>query len=434
MTARLTRRLFLRRMAQWTLAASFAPYGDVSLTLGPFVEGTFPFKPGEWRSLAPTASLERKTRSLAPVSDEAIPTQFFGPGFTQTQLQQAWSNGDLINGFPWGLADVHTMGGIPLQSNVAIDQDGSAVLSIRRPTPLELAAWLEDSEKKSFILEGEKNRLDMRLGVAAFSGRLPTDTKSVEATITLPQRIVERDPQKGMVGIGFALWTLPDMERLAGNLRGMGLSAEEIKEFGQRVSKCELEEDIAEFSLGEPTLELGYPLWVRLLGGLTATFMAGRKTATQKCPRADIMQVFYEPIEASVPFLARDRTITGWVAQNGGPQNQVLGHQPLRVRLEIGKDVYDPTRDSMVVPMSFFLENKFLTPTVTRSFAGFENDPSGKTIPNMSIWRLKTKRGDWVTIPRMFVVNFCSNATRVVTGNTDWIRFSNITITRQTAQ
>ena len=192
----------------------------------------------------------------------------------------------------------------------------------------------------------------------------------------------------------------------------------------------ELEEDIAEFGLGEPSLERGDPLLLKIIGGQVLLFMGGRKTTTQKCLWADIMHVLREPLTVDIPPILTNATIRGWLSQNGEDPEQVL-RQPLRVKLEIGTEVYDSTRDAMVVPMSFWLNDKLLTPTRLSDFPGFENDPTGNFPSNLFVWRTRTKSGSWVPIPRKFTINLCSTTRAVVKGETDSVRFSNILITRR---
>jgi hypothetical protein len=430
MAQKITRRLFLQRIALGISTVTFEPQAAFKWLSDELPQGVF-----DARTRAATFSeslgqfKEFLGQNSASVSDEEIPTRFFYPGYTQDMLNEAWRNGALVNGFPWGLADTHTLGGIPDPRNVAVGQDGSAVLTIRRPLAKELADWQADSAIRTMLLEGEKNKLEMRLSVAAFTGRLPTDVQSVEASITLPQRVVTGDHTAGMIGTGWTLWTLPDVERLAANLANLGVPPEENLAVCSRVSHSELEEDIAEFGLGEPSAEWGDPLVLRIIGGGLLIFMAGRKTATQKCPRADIVHVLREPLDFAIPPQLTNATIRGWLSQNGENQEQSL-RQPLRVKFEIGAPVYDPTRDVMAVPMSFWLNGKLLTPTAQREYPGFENDKGGDTPANLSIWQIRTKRGDWVTIPRKFIIDFCSSTRAVVQGETDNVRFSNLIITR----
>jgi hypothetical protein len=430
MTEQITRRLFLQRVALGITAAILDPHRVLGWRGESFSKG---INAVTTDALPPSDLLSQFREWLEvngdTIPDEAIPTKFFHPGYTQDMLQEAWRNRDLVNGFPWGLADTHTLGGIPDQKNVAVDNDGSAVLTVRRPTSQELVDWESDPEKKALILEGEKNGLEMKLSVAAFTGRLPTDTQSIEASITLSQRVVTGDRTAGMVGISWTLWTQPDVERLAANLANLQVPPEENLEICSRVSNSNLEEDIAEFGLDEPSLEMGDPLVLRIIGGSILLFIAGRKTVTQKCPNADILHVLREPIDVDIPPQLTNATIRGWLSQNGGSPDQVL-RQPLKVMLEIGARVYDPTRDAMVVPMHFSLNGIPLTPTAAREFPGFENDKGGNTPPNLSIWQIRTKQGDWVTIPRKFIINLCSSTRAVVKGETDHVRFSNVVITR----
>lgn len=431
MTIRLTRRAFLRQAGFGTAAAMLDPTAVI-----------------RWFSEFPKPVLSPKTKvSLATFefakhlvqwsaspeapSDDEIPTQFFSSGYTQDQLEKAWASGDLTNGFPWGVADTHTLGGIPDPKNVTIDNDGSAVLTIRRPTPQELSDWQADAGTSALLREGEKNGIEMKLAVAAFTGRLPTDAQSIEASITPPQGIQTGDLKVGMVGIGWTFWTLPDLERLTSELTKVGASAQEIQEISSRVNIAE--EDIGEFSLGRPTLELGYPLWITILGGQIMTFMAGRKTFTKRCPRADIMQMLYEPFDFParplMPLLM-DRTISGWLSEHVGDRTGSV-RTPFKVKLEIGKEVYDSTRDAMAAPMTFSLNDKPLTPTATSNFPGFEIDKTGSTPANLSLTRLRTREGEWVSIPRRFIIDFCSSSRRKVEGETDQVRFSNVIITRR---
>ena len=431
MTQQITRRLFLQRIALGITSATLNPYAGFKWLSDELPQGVIAART---RALTFSESVgqfkEFQEQDSAPIPDEEIPTRFFYPGYTQDMLQEAWRNGSLANGFPWGLADTHTLGGIPDPKNVVVDQDGGAVLTIRRPTAQELADWQANSAIRTLILEGEKNKLEMKLSVAAFTGRVPTDVQSIEASITLPQRVVRGDPTAGMIGTGWTLWMLPDLERLAASLANLGVPPEENLAICSRVDHSELEEDIAEFGLGEPSPEWGDPLVLRMIGGGLLIFMAGRKTATQKCPRADIVQVLREPIDFDIPPQLTNATIRGWLSQNGENQDQLL-RQPLQVKFEIGTPVYDPTRDVMAVPMSFWLNGKLLTPTAQGEYPGFENDKGGNTPANLSIWRIRTNQGDWVTIPRKFIIDFCSTTRAVVQGETDNVRFSNLIITRR---
>ncbi|MBI4788606.1 MAG: hypothetical protein HY782_16360 [Chloroflexi bacterium] len=396
---------------------------------------TFAARPGRNRMAFDArrfqALLEQEPKAIP---DDQIPTAFFNPGYTQARLEEAWQNGDLANGFPYGLIDTHTLGGMPEQANVHVDpQDGSAVLTVRRLKAAERAEIDAVEWKKALMLEGENNGLDMDLSVAAFWGRLPTDLQSVECTITLPGRIVTGDPAVGMVGVGWTLWTLPDIERLAANLANLGVSPEENAQITARVYSSYLEEDIAEMGIAEPSVAWGDPLLLRIIGGHMLFFMAGRKTPTAKAPVADVMHVLREPLAIDVPPGLTYATIRGWLAQDGTNQDQAL-KRPLRVRMDLGAQVYDPTRDAMAVPITFRLNDQLLTPTATRDFPGFEDDKGGNTTANLSIWRIRTRQGDWVTIPRNFVIDYGSiNRAGWVRGETDSVRFGNVIITRRAA-
>ncbi len=432
MTRQMTRRDFLRRAGFGTAAAILDP----TATIRWFSQLS---KPGAWSrtdAFVPVSEFSHHLmqwldQTPEPSSDDEIPTEFFTSGYTQDRLEEAWKKGDLTNGFPWGLADTHTLGGIPDPKNVKIDKDGSAILTVRRPTPQELSDWEADSEKRALIREGEKNGVEMKLSVAAFTGRLPTDTQSIEASITPPQGIQTGDLKAGMVGTGWTLWTLPDLEGLTRELAKVGVPTKEIQEITLLIGITE--EDIGEFSLGRPSLDLGYPLWASMLGGQIMTFMAGRKTATKQSPKADIMQMLFEPFDFParplMPLLS-DRTVSGWLSEHVGDRNESL-RKPLKVRLEIGKQVYDPTRDAMVAPMTFSLNDKPLTPTATGNFPGFETDKTGSTPANMSLTRIRILKGEWVSIPRKFVIDFCSSSKHKVEGEADDVRFSNVIITRR---
>ncbi len=431
MTTLMTRRDFLRRAVLASALTILDPTASIrrldefstpsALSKKDAPRAVSEFKPlSQWLDQAP-----------GPSSDDEIPTEFFSSGYTQAQLEQAWQRGDLRNGFPWGLADTHTLGGLPDLRNVTIDKDGSAILTIRRPTPQELSDWQANSEERALIQEGEKNGVEMRLSVAALTGRLPTDVQSIEASITPPRGIQTGDLTEGMVGTGWSFWTLPDNERLTKELVKSQVPAKEAQDIVLRVGT--LEEDVGEFALGRPSTQLGYPLWVSVLGGQIMTFMAGRKTFTKQCPRADIMHMLYEPFDFParplMPLL-RDNTLTGWLSGQGGDHIE-WPKNPLRVKMEIGEETYDPTRDAMVAPMTFSLYDKPLTPTVTRSFAGFESDRTGSTAANLSVTRIRTLEGDWISIPRTFIIDFCSSSQHKVEGETDHVRFSNLIITRR---
>jgi hypothetical protein len=432
MTIQMTRRDFLSQAGLGTAAAILNPTAAIRW----FSELPKPATASGTRAFASVSGFSEQfiqwlEQTPEPPSDAEIPTQFFSSGYTQDMLEQAWASGDLTNGFSWGLADTHTLGGIPDPKNVTIDKDGSAVLTIRRPTPQELSDWQANSETSALLREGEKNGIEMKLSVAAFSGRLPTDTQSLEASITPPQGIQTGDLKVGMVGTGWTFWTLTDLERLTSELAKTGATAQEMQEISSRVNAAE--EDIGEFSLGRPTLEMGYPLWVTVLSGQIMTFMAGRKTFTKRCPRADIMQMLYEPFDFParplMPLLA-DRTVSGWLSEHVGDRTGSF-RVPLKVKLEIGKEAYDPTRDAMVAPMTFSLNDKPLTPTATANFAGFETDKTGSTPANLSLTRIRTQRGDWVSIPRRFIIDFCSSGKHKVEGEMDQVRFSDVIITRR---
>lgn len=432
MTRKMTRRDFLRGAAFVSAAAIVDPGASIRW----FGEFSKPASlPGKAAWLLVSEFSEYLNRQLGqipdPGSDDEIPTEFFTSGYTQDQLELDLQNGALRNGFPWGLADTHTLGGIPDTRNVTIDEDGSAILTIRRPTPEQLSAWQANPEKKALIQEGEKNGVEMKLSVAALTGRLPTELHSIEASITPPQGIQAGDLKTGMVGTGWSFWTLPDDERLLQELVKRKVPAKETQEILLRVNT--LEEDIGEFSLGRPSTALGYPMWVSFLGGQVMTFMAGRKTFTKLCPRADIMHMLYEPFDLParplMPLLA-DRTLSGWLKAQGRDSAEWL-KEPLRVKMEIGEEIYDPTREAMVAPMTFSLYGKPLTPTATRGFAGFETDRTGSTAANLSVTRIRTVGGDWISIPRTFIVDFCSSMIHKVEGETDHVRFSNIVITRR---
>lgn len=430
---RITRRVFIKRASIGIFSACLDPskaYDWLSQQLA-----TRATADGDtyWRYLASWRQFQalwEQTERLVP--DDEIPTRYFTPGYTQTQLQNAWLNGDLVNGFPYGLIDTHTLGGVPDAQNVNVDEtDGSAILSIHRLTTRELQDLDAVPWKKELMLEGKKNGLDMELSVAAFFGRLPTDIQSIEATITLPQRILTGDPNVGMVGDGWTLWTIPDIERLKANLTNLGVPPDENAHICSRVFSSFLEEDIAEMGIAEPSTLAGDPLVLRLMGGHMLFFMAGRKTPTQKYAKADIMHILREPLAIDIPPDILSGTIRGWLAQNGGNADQVL-KRPLRVSMDIGDEVYDSTRDAMVVPMRFRLNDGLLTPKATGNFPGFEKDPGGNTTPNLSIWKIKTRQGDWVNIPRQFIIDFGSiNRAGRVQGDTDSVRFGNVIITRR---
>ena len=433
MSDKITRRAFLKRAAFGAFTIGMDPLKGYNLFSQQLMQEAPTARAGARPSLAAgrqfRASLEQ-SRVLVP--DDEIPTSFFTPGYTQAHLEDAWQNGDLVNGFPYGLIDTHTLGGVPDTRNVNIDEkDGSAVLTVRRLGTLEMADIEAVPWKKALMLEGEKNGLDMLLSVAAFYGRMPTDTQSMEATITLPQRILTGDPNVGMVGTGWTLWTIPDIERLAANLTNLGVPEDENAQIRARVFSSFLEEDIAEMGIAEPSLTWGDPLVLRLIGGHMLFFMAGRKTPTQKYGKADIMHILREPLSINVPPGITYGTIKGWLSQNGANVDQVF-NRPLKVRLDIGAEIYDPTRDAMVAPMSFRLNDKLLTPKATGEFPGFEQDKAGNTTPNLSIWKIKTRHGDWVAIPRQFIIDFGSiNRAGGVRGVTDSVRFSNVVITRR---
>jgi|GEM_PF-3347056 len=425
MSEKITRRAFLQRAA----------LGMFAVTLDP--AGVFRWinrieLPRFWHGV--TSGGEPTEQEGLPIADADIPTRFFYPGYTQKQLDQAWARGDLRNGFSYGLVDTQTLGGIPVQQNVTIDDDGSARLTLRRATDLEWATWNADPNIRDLILTAEKNKLEMRLAAAVFCGRLPTDLQSFEASITLPQRVISGDPRVGMTGTAWAVWTQPDMERLTAMLRVANASEDEIRDIGKRIGSHFFEEDLLEFSLGEPTAELGYPLWARWLGGQFITFLAGRKTATQNFPRVDLMHALFEPMDVAIPplFFWHHQTLRGWLAQQGKDTTRILT-QPLRGKLEIGSEVYDATRDAMVVPMTFRLNDYVLNPTAIADFPGLENDPTGSLPANLSIWKIRTRAGIWIPVPRQFIVSFCSSARHNVKGTSDYVRVSNIIITRKNA-
>ena len=163
------------------------------------------------------------------------------------------------------------------------------------------------------------------------------------------------------------------------------------------------------------------------------TFMAGRKTATRKFPRADIMHVLFEPIDTTIPFwfFWHDQTLRGWLAQRGVNTTRLFT-QPLHGKWDIGQEMYDETRDAMVVPMTFRLNDQLLRPTAIANFPGFEDDPTGSTVPNLSIWKIRTRSGKWLAVPRKFIVSFCPSARHTVKGEKDYVRVSNLLITRDT--
>ncbi len=434
MTAKITRRNFLRRVALGAAAAALAGQVDLRWLGGELlssaaaagVDGSL-LRPGHWGEIGARQSLD-------VVSDDEIPTEFFRSGYTQDRFENALQTGDLVVGFPYGLIDTHTKGGVPFPKSVTIDEnDGSAVLTVRRMTPLELEDLELIPSIRALMLDGEKNGLFMGVSVAALTGRLPTDLRSIEATIALPQRVITGNPNVGMVGVGWTLWTLPDVKRLAANLERLGVPLDEASQICWRVENSFLEEDVAEMGIAEPSVTLGDPLMLRLFGGHILFFMAGRKTPTQKHPKADIMHMLREPLALDIPPGLSRLTIRGWLAQNGENQDQAL-RRPLKVRMDIGAEVYDPTRDAMVVPMEFRLNGQLLTPSAVQEFPGFEVDKGGNTIPNLSIWKIRTRHGDWVTIPRHFIIDYGTlNRAGPVIGETDWMRFSNIIITRGTA-
>lgn len=432
MTGKITRRVFIKQAAFGLFAASLDPFRGYGWFRQEFSRATAtPSRARSGFALArPFGGSVEQKRALIP--DDKIPTQFFTPGYTLAQLEEAWQNGDLVSGFPYGLMDTHTVGGVPDTKNVTIDEsNGSAVLSIRHLTAEELEELQAVPWKKDLMDEGTKNGLDMQLSMAAFFGRLPTDTRSIEANITLPRRFQTDDPNAGMVGINWSLWTIPDIDRLAANLADLGVPEDENKQICSRIFTSNLEEDIAEMSIAEPSLVWGDPFVLKLIGGHILLFMAGRKTPTQKYAKADIMHVLREPLSFTVPAGLTQGTIRGWLAQNGENSDQAL-KRPLRVRMDIGAEVYDPTRDAMVVPMSFRLNDILLTPMASGEYPGFEQDKGGNTTPNLSIWRIRTRQGDWVTIPRQFIINFGSiNRPGRVWGEKDEVRFSNVVITRQ---
>lgn len=417
MNEQITRREFLRRAAIGAAVVAFNP-ADA------------------WRrvnSLAPESTRARVRRAESEpqlILDDDIPTRFFHAGYTQQDLDVAWQNGDLVNGFAYGLIDTGTLGGVPAQSNVSIAEDGSARLTLRRPTEEEWSTWNRDPNIRALILKGEQNKLEMKLASAAFYGRIPTDVQSIEASITLPQRAIARDPNVGMSGTAWTFWTQPDVERLAAMLRAHGASADELRDIGKRIGADWFEEDIAEFSLGEARADLGYPLWIRFLGGQVITFLSGRKTATRQFPRVDIMHALFEPLDASVPplFFLQEQTLSGWLAKFG---ETFTPQQPLRAKLEIGAEVYDATRDAMVAPMTFRLNDVPLNPVAVRNYPGLENDPTGSAPANLSLWKIRARDGAWVTIPRTFILNFCSAGKHRVTGTSDYVRVSNLLITRR---
>ncbi len=207
MTCQITRRVFLQRAAIMSSAAIVSPARSIDW-LTDFTKSA-----GLGRNAASTGiseSSRHHTGELGQrevISDDEIPTRFFSAGYTQDQFDQGLQKGDLKNGFPWGLADTHTLGGIPDARNITIDQDGSAVLSIRRPTSQEWTDWQTDSEKARLITEGAKNGVEMKLSVAALTGRLPTDVQSIEASITPPHGIQTGNLSAGIVGTGWSFWT-----------------------------------------------------------------------------------------------------------------------------------------------------------------------------------------------------------------------------------
>lgn len=414
----ITRREFLRRAAMGAVLVAFPPRDA--------------WQQFDTLTMAEAREFVMRAEQAPPISDDDIPTRFFHAGYTQQHLDAAWANGDLVNGFSYGLIDTGTLGGVPTQSNVSIDDDGSARLTLRRPTDEEWSAWNRDPNIRALILEGEENRLEMKLAAAAFHGRIPTDVHSIEANITLSQRAITRDPNVGMSGTAWTFWTQPDLERLAAMLRAHGASEEDLRDVGKRIGADWFEEDIAEFSLGEARADLGYPLWIRFLGGQVITFLSGRKTATRQFPRVDIMRALFEPLDASVPplFFLREQTLSGWLAKSGETFTLT---QPLRAKLEIGAEVYDATRDAMVVPMTFRLNDQPLNPVAVRHYPGLENDPTGSAPPNLSLWKIRARAGVWVTIPRTFILNFCSAGKHLVTGTRDYVRVSDLVITRRKA-
>jgi hypothetical protein len=413
----ITRREFLRRAAIGAAMVAFHP-ADAWRRIDRIM-------PEQTRARVARAEAEPRL-----ILDDDILTRFFHAGYTQQDLVAAWANGDLVNGFTYGLIDTGTLGGVPVPSNVSIEEDGSARLTLRRPTEEEWSAWNRDPNIRALILKGEENKLEMKLASAAFHGRIPTDVQSIEARITLPQRALTRDPDVGMSGTAWTFWTQPDMERLAAMLRARGASEDEMRDIGKRIGADWFEEDIAEFSLGEARADLGYPLWVRFLGGQVITFLSGRKIATRQFPRVDIMRVLFEPLDVnpSLLFFLQEQTMSGWLAKYGETFTLT---QPLHAKLEIGAEVYDATRDAMVVPMTFRLNGVPLEPVAVRHYPGLENDPTGSAPSNLSLWKIRTRDGAWVTIPRAFILNFCSSGKHRVTGTSDYVRVSDLRITRR---
>jgi hypothetical protein len=70
-----------------------------------------------------------------------------------------------------------------------------------------------------------------------------------------------------------------------------------------------------------------------------------------------IVNLSDEPIDATLPplFPWADQTMRGWLAKSGANTERILT-KSLRVRMEIGTEVYDATRDAMVAPMTFWLK------------------------------------------------------------------------------